>query len=377
MYFLSRGKLSNQEVFDADASWPDVAVLMAAHNEEKVIESKLKSLLSQNYKGQLKYFIGSDNSTDKTNEIITTFQEKEPAIYFINFEKRRGKPAILNDLNKYAQSLDNFKPTIYIITDANVILDPSVIQGLVQHFKNDQIGLVDAHMIYTDMVSEGISKAESSYLVSEMRLKDFESKVGQRMIGPFGGCYAIRAKLFKDIPDNFLVDDFYLAMNVFKKGFSAINELSAKAYEPVTHGFSQEFKRKKRIGAGNFQNVMAYPSLMLPFSKVGFNIFSHKLLRWLGPFFLLGIFISFSYFSFGNDAILKVISIIGILGMIAIPLLDWILTRFGLNFMLLRGLNYFLIMNIALLMGFIKFLKGIDEGKWDRTERTAYQSSNI
>ena len=107
------------------------------------------------------------------------------------------------------------------------------------------------------------------------------------MIGPFGGCYMLRSNYFSKVPDNYLVDDFYIAMEVFRKGGLAINDLSAICTESNSSDILEEFKRKSRISAGNFQNLLTFKNLLWPpFSKLAFNFISHKVLRWLGPLFI-------------------------------------------------------------------------------------------
>lgn len=104
------------------------------------------------------------------------------------------------------------------------------------------------------------------------------------MIGPFGGFYALRKNLYQLIPENFLVDDFFICMNVLKQNFKSIADPDAIAYEEVSEDWKQEYKRKARISAGNFQNLIHFENLLLRFNSTSFCFFSHKVLRWLGPF---------------------------------------------------------------------------------------------
>jgi cellulose synthase/poly-beta-1,6-N-acetylglucosamine synthase-like glycosyltransferase len=341
---------------------------MSVYNEEKYIEEKISTLLSQNYDGQLEIYIGSDDSSDKTNEIVEQIAQQNDKLHFIHFEKRRGKPSVINDLHELIQN-DFSKKHIYVLTDANVMLAPNVISIIVSHFKNEAIGLVDAHMTYSGVRDEGISTSENTYLNGEVKLKHNESKVTKKMIGPFGGCYALRSELYISIPSHFLVDDFYLAMNVFSEGYLAINDLSAICREPVTHHLLQEYGRKKRIAAGNFQNLFHYVHLFNPLTKLGLSLISHKLIRWIGPFLILLIIGSCILLAAKSSAFYFYILLAIIIWAVLIPMMDFVLSKLKINVGLLRSISYFNLMNVALLAGFFKYISGVKEGTWNRTER--------
>lgn len=368
---LAKGRQKNNIIYsDDNDKWPSVSVLMSVYNEEKHIVEKMKSLLSQDYPGDIHIYIGSDCSDDNSNNLLTEYANDHSNIHFCPYEDRRGKSSVINDLHQLISINKNLSSNhIYVLTDANVILSTDVIYQLVKHFKNSDIGLVDANMQYTGMSEIGISEAENTYLSSEVRLKNNESIVWKKMIGPFGGCYAIRAELFDFVPSNFLVDDFFLAMKVFDKDMLAINELSAICYEPVTHKLSQEYKRKKRISAGNFQNLFHFLRLFNPFRLLGILLISHKLLRWLGPVFIIGILGTSLYLSLSGLLFYKLICYLLIVWFLLIPIFDYIFSALGWHIKLLRSISYFNLMNVALLAGFFKFITGVKVGIWERTER--------
>ncbi|MDX1667189.1 MAG: glycosyltransferase, partial [Saprospiraceae bacterium] len=284
--FLARGRQWDHPQFRRGDALPYISVLIAVYNEEKVIEAKLQSLRQQDYPSdRIQIFLGSDASTDRTNEIVERYSEDWDSFHFSPFSLRRGKPGVLNRLAEIALAQRNASPDhVLLLTDANVILGSDTIWHLIKHFKDPQILLVDAHMQAAGLRSEGISRAEDRYLSREVALKHREGLIGGSMIGPFGGCYALRSDVFEPVPEKFLVDDFFLGMKVFEKGGKAINELEAVCTEESTHSIWEEYKRKARISAGNFQNMAHFSHLWWP--PVGwraFALFSHKVLRWIGP----------------------------------------------------------------------------------------------
>ncbi len=344
---------------------------MAVHNEMAIIEEKIESLLALDYpKDKIEFFIGSDNSSDGTNELLFAYAGKNPSIHITVYAERQGKPNLINQLVSKAK-LTTKDDRIYLLTDASVILETNCLKALVKHFKNEEIFLVDANMKSTGLEKGGVAKSEGTYIKSEVRIKDMESRTWGKMIGPFGGCYTIRSSYYSEVPKNFLVDDFYITMKGYEKGGNAINELSAICYENVGFSSQEEFKRKARISAGNFQNLWNFKSLWFPpFTKLGFAFFSHKILRWLGPFFILFALLSLCWIVANSTTLLYTFLLLGLVSwLFLIPLLNYILQLLNLSLGLFKNITYFNSMNWALLAGFFKYINGINNNVWEPPKR--------
>ncbi len=365
---LKTGRKKNTKIFAAD-ELPHITIVMAAYNEEKVIAQKLQSILDGNYpKDKLKIIVGSDNSTDKTDAIVKSFSSTFPFIRLSKFDSRTGKIVIINKI------IEEVKDDFVIITDANVLFDNNTIFDLIRHFKNPEIGLVDSNMINSGMRKAGISHQEKTYIQTEVGTKEAESVIWGSMMGPFGGCYALRKKLFAPVPSNFLVDDFYINMKVLEQNYKCINETQALVFEDVSNNLLEEFRRKVRIATGNFQNLFSFKHLLLKGSGIGFCFLSHKVLRWLGPLFLLIIFFSsMILFAFNDENnFMELIYKIIFYGMCCCLLLipvDRLLNKLGVHFSLLRFNTHFFYMNVALFVGMIKYLNGVSSSIWEPTQR--------
>jgi cellulose synthase/poly-beta-1,6-N-acetylglucosamine synthase-like glycosyltransferase len=157
-------------------------------------------------------------------------------------------------------------------------------------------------------------------------------------------------------------------MNVIKNGEKAISDPEAIVYEDVPNSLMDEFNRKVRISAGNFQNLSHFRKIVFkPFSKWSFSFVSHKVLRWLTPLFWLILIISnilllnnsIFYFLF---FLLQVIFII-------LPPLDIFFKRVGINLVPLRFFTHLYFMNAALFAGFLRYIGGIKSGVWTPTKR--------
>ena len=368
MWWLAKSQPAHDLSYQEESEWPVLAVLMAAYNEEAVIQQKMGQLLALQYPaGKLQVWVGSDCSTDRTNAIVAAYAEKYSMVHFTPFQERQGKPGIINNLAARAKAQG---AELLIVTDASVMPAPDAAKRLAGHFKDPAIGLVDGYIRHTGLQRVGISKAENSYMSTETLVKYWEGQLWGCMMGPFGGFYALRAQYFTPVPDNYLVDDFYICMRVFEQGGSAISDLAAISYEAVSHEIGEEYRRKKRISAGNFQNLFTFTGLWWPpFSPLRFAFFSHKALRWFGPFFLLLLLASSGVLALLGNLLYQVLFPLLAGGMLIVPVVDELLKSFNIHLLPLRGARYFLVMNRALLSGFFKFAKGIRSNVWQPTKR--------
>lgn len=339
---------------------PSVAVLIAAFNEEKVIVEKLKSVLNNNYPlNKLSIFVGSDASSDSTEELIKELQKTQPQIVLRRFEERVGKITIVNQL----QSMTDAE--LLILTDANVMFSENCIQQLVKGFENARVGLVAANIRKVAVKNEGITKQETFYLSFENSIKAAESKLWNLIMGAEGGCYAIRNNLFKKVPANFIVDDFYITLQLLQRGHSALFEEHALCFEDVPPDEKGEYRRKVRISAGNFQNLFFFKRLLAkPFSALGFAFWSHKVLRWSSPFLLLTALFSSAVLAINSSFFASLASV-----QFALMFLPVINRRFPFKNELLKFISHFYLMNLALLAGFLQFTKGISSSVWQPVKR--------
>jgi cellulose synthase/poly-beta-1,6-N-acetylglucosamine synthase-like glycosyltransferase len=348
------------DTFSEDEETPNVTILIAAYNEEKVIEKKLLSVFNTTYPlSKITVYVGSDASTDKTESIIESLQGKYANLNLIKFEGRVGKIGIVNHL----QSL--VKDEILILTDANVLFSGYTIFELVKNFKSEKVGIVAANIVKESFNDDGISFQEKKYLSIENKIKASESNAFRLVMGAEGGCYAIRNSLFSKIPANFIVDDFFVTLTILNKNKFAIFNTNAICVEDVSNDTNGEYKRKVRISSGNFQNLFYFKKNLIQFWKpLCFAFWSHKVLRWLTPFLLIFCVTSSCLLMRFNTSFiyLFVLQLIGFL----IPFTNHF---FKFNNPILKFISHFYLMNIALFEGFIKFMVGIKTNIWQPIKR--------
>jgi cellulose synthase/poly-beta-1,6-N-acetylglucosamine synthase-like glycosyltransferase len=360
---LASGKKLNQNIYSFDDNLPPVSMLVAVYNEEQVIEEKIRSVFAGNYpllKTEL--IVGSDGSTDKTNSILEKLSKEFPQLRFCHFKQRIGKGNVLNAIVKEAQH------ELLVYTDAKVILRSDTIYELIKHFREPAIGLVGGKLLNKVRNSSGISIQENAFMRREFILKYQEGLIWGRMVGAYGALYAIRKSLVPVIPVSFIADDFFITLKVFEGNEKVILNPDAIGYLNVPNEIKEEFRRKVRIAKGNFQNLFAFLHLLWPpWKGSAFSYLSHKVLRWLGPFFILAIL--FSNFFLLEEGFIYILTLYFQIILLLLTAIDYVMRKFGIHILLLRFITHFYGMNAALLAGFFKYLKGIKSNVWEPTRR--------
>jgi cellulose synthase/poly-beta-1,6-N-acetylglucosamine synthase-like glycosyltransferase len=352
------GTRQNNDVLIPSNDFPEVAVIIAAYNEEQEIKARIENLLAQDYPSdKLTVFIGSDGSTDKTNEILIAFND--PCIKVHIFNENRGKASVLNNLVELTT-----QPLI-VFSDANTHFESDAIKRLIRHFENENVGAVCGELnLYK---KEGNDNKDNVYWRYEQFLKENESKI-DALLGANGAIYALRKELYTPIPVNTIVDDFLVVMNVAKEKYRIVYDKTALAHEEIAPSIAEETKRRVRIGTGNYQ---AFSNLLWALNPlIGwrfFSYFSHKVLRWFTPHFMVIALIS-NILLLGNPIYN---------GFFAIQLIVYYLAYWGKKEsdqgnkipVTVAFITFFITMNLALLKGFYRFSFKNVQGTWQRTSR--------
>ena len=359
MWLYSSFKGENGDVLgnDRDEYYPSVSLIISAYNEDSVIKEKIENCLALDYPFErLEIIIASDGSDDRTNEIIR--REASTRIIFHDLE-RMGKVNVLNTVIPKANG------EILVFSDANTIYNSDAIKQLTKHFKNDTIGCVCGNLQLINPDTKEVD-GESLYWRYEKWIKKSESKLGV-VVGANGAIYAIRRNILTPLPGNTINDDFHNSMQTFVKRSKLIFAEEAVAKEDVALNFQSEFNRHIRDGAGHYREIWHFAALLNPFrGKYFLAYFSHRVLRWLVPFFMISIFIL-------NLLLIDKVAFVYFLALqltfYSSAIILFILKRNGINVGILNIILFFTSTNIALLIGFFKTILGLQSVKWDSTKR--------
>jgi lipopolysaccharide/colanic/teichoic acid biosynthesis glycosyltransferase/glycosyltransferase involved in cell wall biosynthesis len=262
-----------------------VSVILAAYNEESVIRQKIENLLAVDYPAdRLEILIGSDGSNDHTAEIAKSFNDTR--IKAFDYQERAGKVSVLNRL------VLNATHEILIFTDASEMFDPQAVRRLVANFADPYVGAVSGQLMMTSEDSNGSTQGVSAYWKYEKALRQMESRV-YSMLGATGAIYAMRKSLYRPPASDAILDDVAIPMATVEEGYRVVFEPEALAYEKATDSAADEFKRKVRTLTGNYQEYFHLEKFLGRHSvKILFQVFSHKVLRLVAPFAMLGLLAS-------------------------------------------------------------------------------------
>ena len=343
---------------------PWVSLFIPAYNEADVIERKIMNALNLEYpKDKLEIIVCSDSSNDGTNEIVARLAQEHKQITFRNFSQRSGKTGMINS------ALPQARGEIIILTDANTMFMPTVVRKLTSSFYCDTIGAVLGRVdLFVPHGYKGMDK-EVSYRLFESKIKRVEGLFGLSM-GAFGGLYAIRKKDFVPLPKNaYSNDDFLIPSLIACSGKQVVFDWDAISKEETGISITEEFGRRVRIGAGNFQSVTFAPQLLNPLHPLRLLFYvSHKLIRWFLPFLLFALYFSTMYAAFFIDEARLYFALQTLLYIGAF--VGFILNSFGKPLGFFQSAYHFLSMSIAISLGFFRFAKGIKSATWSSIERS-------
>jgi cellulose synthase/poly-beta-1,6-N-acetylglucosamine synthase-like glycosyltransferase len=332
--------------------------VIAAHNEEAVIQERVENLLELDYPAHLlQLIIASDGSRDRTCDIVRSHGRGR--IELLEFRTNRGKAAVLNDA--VAASAGE----IIVLSDANTMMEHDAVRRLARWFSDPEIGVVCGRLLLVDSVTG--QNADGVYWKYETFLKKCEARLGA-LLGVNGAIYAIRRSLFPTLPHRIAVDDFVIPLLARLKAGSRIEyDAEAIAHEETAPAISSEFTRRARIGAGGFQSIaLLWPLLAPRQGWIALSFFSHKILRWVCPFFLVGAFAANGLLA--DDPLFRSLFLTQ-LALYLVAVLGYVSPRFGARYKVARLPTMFATMNLALLAGFFQWALGRQTGVWQRTAR--------
>ena len=346
-----------QESGDHTDDLPAVACIVSAFNEERVIGARIENALSQSYvPSKLTLYVASDGSSDGTGQVIASYGGQRVRAFA--FGANRGKATVLNEL--VAASNEPF----LVFSDANTMFEPNAVARLVHRFREPSVGAVCGELRLLD--ANG-SNVDSAYWRIEQFLKRSEAQLGG-LLGANGAIYAVRRECYRPIASDTIIDDFTIAMTVAAEGRTLAYEPAAVAVEDTPDDIADEYRRRVRIGIGNYQALFRHPEYLLRTNwPTRIAYVSHKVLRWLTPHLLAIALVASAALAFGSMFYLTLLLLQ--LAAYAGAAIVW---RCDLERRLPRPaviVYLFLTLNWAFLVAFIQYLSGSHSGSWRTTAR--------
>ncbi len=344
-------------------AYPKVSFIIAAYNEEEVIKDKLNNTLALNYPdNSFEIIVVSDGSNDKTVEIVKSFSGS--GVISLHEDARSGKTAALN------RAVSNASGDILVFSDANNDFSSNAVIELVKHFGDKAIGAVTgAKHIYTSESRES-AIGDGLYWKYESFIKTAESRLGS-ITAADGEIVAVRKRLYKPINPELINDDAAITFDIVRSGHRIIYEPQARSYEQASADLHDDINVKIRMTAGGYQTIFhEWKYLFPPLTWFSFSFISHKILRWVTPHLMLLTFITSLLLSMLlSESTVYILLLVAQIVFYLIALYGWRQRKSTGMSALIYIPMYFTVMNVALFMGFMRFMSNKQGVNWVKARR--------
>src|SRR6266852_1295901 len=305
---------------------PTVSVIITAYNEERDLAAKLENTLALDYpRDLLEIIVASDCSTDRTDEIARAFSER--GVRLVRQRQRLGKTAAQN------MAVAEACGEIILFSVATSLYERDVLRVMMPSFAEPTVGCVAGRLIYVDPAESRVGRGARSYWSYETFLKRHESQVCS-LIGASGCLYAVRRSAYVPLYPE-ACSDFIIATKMVEQGLRAVYEPNAVCFEQTNRQSDKELKMRVRIIAQTFTDLWRHRGLLNPVRSgfYGVQLLSHKIMRYLVPFFLMGLFVSSAFLAPGS--LFFRLMFAAQIACYACPALAWMLDRVGIRSRLL------------------------------------------
>jgi cellulose synthase/poly-beta-1,6-N-acetylglucosamine synthase-like glycosyltransferase len=338
---------------------PSVTFLIAAYNEEKNIREKLENTLSLDYpKEKLEIIVASDASEDRTDEIVKEFADQGVILHRV--EGRVGKTETQN------QTVKIVKGDIIIFSDATTKYKDDAIKKIVRNYNDPSIGAVSGRYEYVNPTGAPVGLGTILFWKYENSVKSRQTRI-ETVTGCCGCIYSVRKSLYEPLPRD-IISDLVEPLKILEKGYRIAFEPEAVAYEETTETSKEEFGMRVRVISRGMYGLLSMRQLFNPFKYgfVSFQLFSHKVLRWMIPFLLPLLLIS-NLFLMGQtfyklSLIIQILFYIGALG-------GYLLDRMGKKAKLLAIPLYYCVVNAASIAAFFRTIFGKKAIVWETVRK--------
>jgi glycosyltransferase involved in cell wall biosynthesis len=269
------------ESTNVSSTRPIISVIITARNEENRIEQKIRNTLTIDYAvDKREILVASDASSDRTDEIVRQY-EKE-GVRLVRADERRGK--------EYAQRLAirQSNGEILVFTDVGTSIPAGAVSLMVAKFDDPKVGAVSSE----DRVitRQGTATGEGLYVRYEMWLRALESS-RSTLVGLSGSFFAARREVCQDW-DVQSPSDFNTALNCRRLGYVAVSDFEIVGYYQEIKNEIREYQRKVRTVVRGIAAISKSSQVLNPlkFGLFAFQVWSHKIFRWLVPWFLILMF---------------------------------------------------------------------------------------
>lgn len=346
---------------------PTVSVVITAYNEERDLAAKLENTLALDYpKDKLEVIVASDCSNDRTDEIARAFAARGVRLH--RQAERRGKTAAQN------AAVEISRGEITLFSDATTLYRPDVLTVMMPDFADATVGCVAGRLLYVDPSDSAVGSGARSYWGYETFLKERESRIVS-LIGVSGCLYAVRRTAYVPLYEE-ACSDFIIATKMVEQNLRAVYQPGAVCTEETNRRADKELRMRVRVIAQTFTDLWRHRPMLNPL-RGGFysvQLLSHKVMRYAAPLFLAACLASSA--ALASRSVFYLLIFAGQVAFYAAALASWALQTFGVHNRLLALPQYFVLANLASVLGFYKFVRGERYASWEPIREPAATAAN-
>jgi cellulose synthase/poly-beta-1,6-N-acetylglucosamine synthase-like glycosyltransferase len=335
---------------------PTVSVIITAYNEERDLAAKLENTLALDYpKDKLEVIVASDCSSDRTDEIVRQFEARGVRLY--RQPERLGKTTAQNS------AVERANGEILLFSDATTMYDPGVLRAMMPNFADPTVGCVAGRLIYVDPTESSVGRGAVSYWNYESFLRRHESRACS-LIGTSGCMYAVRRSAYLPLYPEAHVD-FLIATKMIQQGLRTVFEPEAICIEETNRRSDNELRMRVRVITQTINDLWQHRAMLNPL-RSGFyavQLCSHKVMRYLVPFFLLIVLIASGVMA--TQSLMFRLIFAAQMICYGCAAAGWMLERFGLRSPLLALPQYFVLTNLASVIAVYKLARGERYARWE------------
>jgi glycosyltransferase involved in cell wall biosynthesis len=336
---------------------PMVSFVITAYNEEARITEKIENSLQQQYpRERLEIVVASDCSSDRTDDIVRSYAPS--GVRLVRAQERRGKEAA----QKLAVS--QTRGDVLVFSDVATTLPSHGIANIVKSFNDPTVGCVSSVDQFVD--AQGNLSGEGAYVKYEMLLRRLETRVNT-LVGLSGSFFAARRSVCSPWADD-LQSDFNTLLNSMKAGLRGVSDPASVGYYKNLTDEKKEYQRKVRTVLRGIAVLMRSLPMLNPFRYgiFAWQLFSHKLCRWLVPFAMIGALVS--------NIVLAIDSLpyrILLLGHIAFYAIAAVYTTCAWmpKSNVFRLPSFFVLVNLSIIDAWMRYFRGDRVFRWEPSKR--------
>ena len=345
---LSGGRgagLSSEADIEA-AAYPDMTVLLTVHNEQDVILKRIANLLECDYPAdRLNVLVASDGSTDQTSDLVRSIEDNRVRLIETPGLGKTGTQNL---------ALKKVNSDIVVFTDADIVFDHQFFNRIAERFRDVRVGAVDGRLLYSSSASDSTINSQGFYWNYEMKVRRLESQLGWLAVVA-GASFAVRRELLQPMESS-IGEDCIVPLDVVKQGYLVVHEPTAIAYNAFEEGVGLTLRRRIRQTLRNWQGTWSRPELLNPLRHpfYALALWSHKLLRWLSPVFLLVALVTSSWLLVTVPNVFSMVAAAPFLALFGMAGLGWLANSVGRRIPGTGVAFSFLLANTAFLVGVVR-----------------------